>query len=119
MTMKNIFRPLLALFLLISTTTRVKAQPGFDEIDQATQQTLEMLENMFGDMEGFAEGVGPAFEAFRNGMGLVRDGLEFYFMSNRPGSIPNAQGNPSYDVWVSTRTSTAEPWRPVSPPRCR
>jgi hypothetical protein len=41
---------------------------------------------------------------------IRRDGLEFYFMSNRPGSIPNAQGNPSYDVWVSTRTSTAEPW---------
>lgn len=41
---------------------------------------------------------------------IRRDGLEFYFMSNRPGSIPNAQGNPSLDVWVSTRASTADPW---------
>jgi hypothetical protein len=41
---------------------------------------------------------------------IRRDGLEFYFMSNRPGSIPNLTGAPSFDIWVSTRTSTSDPW---------
>ena len=31
-------------------------------------------------------------------------------MSNRPGSIPNVLGNPSFDIWVSTRASTSDPW---------
>ncbi|MBK8142690.1 MAG: hypothetical protein IPK57_18065 [Chitinophagaceae bacterium] len=62
------------LFLLVSAGA-VKAQPGANEIDQATEQTMQLLEQLFGEMEGFEEGVGPAFEAFRNGMGIVRDGL--------------------------------------------
>jgi WD40-like Beta Propeller Repeat len=49
-----------------------------------------------------------------------RDGLEMYFASDRPGSIlypvtPDdfygPSGMPSPDIWVSTRTSTAAPWR--------
>ena len=41
---------------------------------------------------------------------IRRDGLEFFFMSNRPGSIPTVLGNPSFDIWVSTRASTSDPW---------
>jgi hypothetical protein len=41
---------------------------------------------------------------------IRRDGLEFFFMSNRSGSIPNANGLLSYDIWVSTRTSTSDLW---------
>ena len=33
-----------------------------------------------------------------------RDGLELFFMSNRPGSIG------AFDLWVSTRASTTQPW---------
>lgn len=33
-----------------------------------------------------------------------RDGLELFLSSNRPGSFG------AYDVWVSTRASTADPW---------
>ncbi|HXH07402.1 MAG TPA: hypothetical protein VNI83_12535 [Vicinamibacterales bacterium] len=39
-----------------------------------------------------------------------RDGLELFLTSNRPGSIPDALGAPSNDLWVSTRPSTAHPW---------
>ncbi len=39
-----------------------------------------------------------------------RDGLECVFMSNRPGSMPNAKGVPSNDLWVATRSSTTAPW---------
>ncbi len=45
-----------------------------------------------------------------NNPSVSRDGLELYLTSNRPGSLPNAKGLPSYDIWVSTRASTAEPW---------
>ncbi len=41
---------------------------------------------------------------------IRRDGLEMFLGSNRPGSILNVLGNPSFDLWVSTRTSTADPW---------
>ena len=34
------------------------------------------------------------------------DGLELYFMSNRPG------GEGGYDIWVTTRTTTADDWGP-------
>jgi hypothetical protein len=46
------------------------------------------------------------------GVTVRRDGLEIIFVSNRPGSILNRQGVPSYDLWVSTRESTADPWSP-------
>ncbi len=48
---------------------------------------------------------------------ISRDGLEMYFTSDRPGSTPNPDsgisgqpGQPSVDIWVSTRASTADPW---------
>jgi len=41
---------------------------------------------------------------------LRRDGLEIFFMSNRPGSIVNAKGAPSFDLWTSTRASTSDAW---------
>jgi hypothetical protein len=49
-----------------------------------------------------------------------RDGLEMYFVSDRPGSIIHPlepacgpAGAPSLDLWISTRASTSEPWRPA------
>ena len=48
---------------------------------------------------------------------ISRDGLEMYFISDRPGSTPNPDsgvsgppGQPSPDIWVSTRASTSDPW---------
>jgi len=48
---------------------------------------------------------------------ISRDGLEMYFASDRPGSTPNPDsgisgppGQPSSDIWVSTRASTSDPW---------
>jgi len=41
---------------------------------------------------------------------IRRDGLEVYIVSNRPGSMLNLQGLPSYDIWVSTRATTSDPW---------
>lgn len=76
--MKNSFRSIFFLLLFTGMTRSLSAQPGFDEIDQATEETMQMLENALGDMEGFGEGVAPAFEAFRDGMSVVRDGLSFY-----------------------------------------
>jgi hypothetical protein len=50
---------------------------------------------------------------------ISHDGLEMYFLSNRPGSVPyplsgicGPAGQPSSDIWVSTRASTSEPWGP-------
>jgi len=44
---------------------------------------------------------------------ISRDGLEMYFASDRPGSTPNPDsgisgppGQPSTDIWISTRAST-------------
>jgi len=48
---------------------------------------------------------------------ISRDGLEMYFVSDRPGSTPNPDsgvsgppGQPSLDIWVSARASTSDPW---------
>ena len=41
---------------------------------------------------------------------LRRDGLEMFITSNRTGSVPDASGQPSLDLWVSTRASTRDPW---------
>jgi len=48
---------------------------------------------------------------------ISRDGLEMYFASDRPGSTPNPDsgisgppGQPSVDIWVSTRASTSDHW---------
>jgi WD40-like Beta Propeller Repeat len=41
---------------------------------------------------------------------ISRDGLEFFLTSTRVGSVPDALGAPSLDIWVATRASTADPW---------
>ncbi|MGI9102170.1 MAG: PxKF domain-containing protein [Terriglobales bacterium] len=48
-------------------------------------------------------------------LSVRHDGLEIFFISNRPGSILNAQGQASFDHWTSTRASTHDPWsQPVN-----
>jgi len=41
---------------------------------------------------------------------IRRDGLEMFVSSNRAGSVPDKSGQPSLDLWVSTRASTRDPW---------
>ena len=41
---------------------------------------------------------------------ISRNGLEMFFVSNRPGSTITPAGIPSRDLWVSTRASTLDPW---------
>ncbi len=41
---------------------------------------------------------------------ISRDGLDMYFISNRPGSTIGPDGNRTADIWVSTRPSTLDPW---------
>ncbi len=41
---------------------------------------------------------------------VSRNGLELYFISDRPGSTLNADGSQSNDIWVSTRATTSDPW---------
>lgn len=40
---------------------------------------------------------------------LSRDGLQMYFISDRPGSTIGNDGLRSLDIWVSTRASTSDP----------
>ena len=48
--------------------------------------------------------------AFERQFRVRRDGLECVFLSNRDGSMLSPAGNPSNDIWIATRSSTAEPW---------
>src|SRR5262245_44051387 len=41
---------------------------------------------------------------------ISRDGLELFITSTRVGSVSDATGTPSLDIWVSTRATTADPW---------
>lgn len=41
---------------------------------------------------------------------IRRDGLEMFITTNRAGSVPDPSGQPSLDLWVSTRPSTGDPW---------
>jgi WD40-like Beta Propeller Repeat len=41
---------------------------------------------------------------------IRRDGLEMYITSNRDGSVPDATGAPSLDIWVATRDHLWDPW---------
>jgi hypothetical protein len=41
---------------------------------------------------------------------IRHDGLEMFITSNRAGSVPDSAGQPSLDLWVSTRASTRDPW---------
>ena len=43
---------------------------------------------------------------------VAPSGLDIYFFSNRSGSVPDATGVPSMDIWRSTRESVTEPWSP-------
>jgi len=53
-------------------------------------------------------GVNTAANDFRPS--LRRDGLELFFDSNRPGSVPKASGTPSFDIWSATRDSRSDVW---------
>ena len=79
--------------------------PGGDDLYSSTLQSDET----FGPPELIAE-LSTAFTD--RSPGIRRDGLEMFFVSNRPGSVLNAQGKPSADIWVSTRVSTEDPWTP-------
>lgn len=53
---------------------------------------------------------------------ISRNGLEIYFASDRPGSIPypadgccGPAGQPSMDIWVSTRATTSDGWSVPQP----
>jgi hypothetical protein len=37
-------------------------------------------------------------------------GLDIYIISNRPGSLPDASGALTTDIWFSTRASVLDPW---------
>jgi hypothetical protein len=39
-------------------------------------------------------------------------GLDIYMYSNRPGSLPDASGAVTTDIWMSTRASVLDPWSP-------
>jgi hypothetical protein len=70
------FSLVLALGLLIRPAV-VHAQ-GYDQMEEVMEQTMQAIENMMGDMEGFEEGVAPAFEQFRDFMETVRSGVDLY-----------------------------------------
>jgi hypothetical protein len=82
--------------------------PGF-----AGQQGSDIYASTYGPDEQF----GPATlvtelstASFDNRPSVSRDGLEIYFESNRPGSILNAAGQPSFDLWVARREATSDSW---------
>ena len=58
-------------------------------------------------------GVNTAANDFRPS--LRRDGLELFFDSNRPGSVPNAMGAASFDLWSATRDSRFDAWSVPDP----
>lgn len=41
---------------------------------------------------------------------VAPSGLDIYFFSNRAGSLPDENGVPTTDIWVSTRESVFDPW---------
>ncbi len=41
---------------------------------------------------------------------VTGDNLTLYYASNRPGSVPNSEGDPSDDTWVAMRPTTDSPW---------
>jgi len=66
---------------------------------------------------GFVDTFGPAVlvpelsSARRDTRTAIRgDGLEMFITSNRVGSVLDPSGQPSLDLWVSTRASTRDPW---------
>ena len=65
--MKRYFFALILAFGLMIRPASVEAQ-SYDQMEEALEQTMQALENLLGDMEGFEEGVAPAFEQFRDWM---------------------------------------------------
>lgn len=54
---------------------------------------------------------GEVNTAFNDGCPIQSpDGLSLYIASNRPGSMPNATGAPSLDIWVARRASPQDGW---------
>jgi hypothetical protein len=102
--------------------------PAPFEDDATGTTTLYFISNRPGGMGGpdiYAstlqpdEAFGPAVlvEELSSPFGDIvptirRDGLEMLITSNRPGSLPFPPpfAGRSNDVWVSTRTTTADPW---------
>lgn len=79
--------------------------PGLTDIYASTLQA----DDMFGPAVLVAELSSP----FGDNVPCVRrDGLEVLINSNRPGSMPfpSPFTGRSFDLWVSTRESTAHPW---------
>lgn len=81
-------------------------QPGGIGDDDIWVSTLQPDET-YGPAQWVRELSSPARDRHVN---IRRDGLEIFFMSNRPGSVPNARGLPSFDFWVATRESTSDSW---------
>jgi hypothetical protein len=75
--MKRYFLALVLFVCLLTVQSSVKAQ-GYDQMEEVMEQTMQAIENMMGDMEGFEEGVAPAFEQFRDFMETVRSGVDLY-----------------------------------------
>jgi len=62
-------------------------------------------EFFFGRPQNLGPAVNSPFDEVSSS--IAADGLSLYFASNRPG------GSGEYDLWVSTRPSTSEPWGPA------
>jgi len=109
-----------------------ETSPFVFEDDETGVTTLYFQSNRYGSQDIFASTLQPDGtwgQAVRvdelntasddQNPTVSRDGLEMYFISNRPGSTPypldgccGQAGQPSPDIWVSTRASTSDPWGP-------
>ena len=95
-------------YLYFSSNRTDLGGPGDMDIYASTLQPDET----WGPPAVVSELSSPAFD---NHPVLRRDGLEMFVVSNRCGSLLNAQNKPSYDIWTSTRASTSDPWsKPVN-----
>lgn len=95
--------PLTGVITLYFVSNRAGG-PGLEDIYASSLQPDET----FGPPALVAELSSPASDL--HPVVRRRDGLEMFVESNRPGSLPNAAGQPSFDVWVSTRSRTTDPW---------
>ncbi len=90
---RNIFTLVLALCFFIRPVM-IQAQ-GYNQIEEALEQTMQALENLLGDAEGFEDGVAPAFEQFRDWMERVHSGVELY---NSMQALDNNECIPDFTV---------------------
>lgn len=92
--MKKLF--LISLFSVSLFFLPVKGNTqGYDQMEEMLEQTMDALENLFGDMEGFEEGVGPVFEEFRGYMETVRSGVDLY---NSMQALDNNECVPDFSI---------------------